>query len=50
MCACLEDSTAYAKACVAFGKPIAEQQLVQHMMAQKQQRVDVGELLVRKVG
>ena len=50
MRACLEDSAAYAKARVAFGKPIAEQQLVQHMLAQMQQRIDAGELLVHKVG
>lgn len=50
MKACLADSVAYAKGRVAFSKPISEQQLVQQMIAHMQQRIDVGELLVRKVG
>jgi alkylation response protein AidB-like acyl-CoA dehydrogenase len=50
MRACLEASAAYAKGRVAFGRPIAEQQLVQEMIAHMQQRIDAGELLVRKVG
>jgi alkylation response protein AidB-like acyl-CoA dehydrogenase len=50
MRACLEASVAYAKARLAFGKPIAEQQLVQGMIALMQQRIDAGELLVQKVG
>ena len=33
-----------------FGKPIAEYQLVQQMIAQMQQRIDLGELMVRKAG
>ncbi len=50
MKACLRDSVAYAKSRVAFGKPIAEQQLVQHMIAHMQLRIDAGELLTQKVG
>jgi len=50
MRACLEDSVRYSKSRVAFGKPIAEQQLVQHMLARMQQRIDAGELLVCKAG
>jgi alkylation response protein AidB-like acyl-CoA dehydrogenase len=50
MKACLEASVAYAQGRVAFGKPIAEFQLVQQMIAAMQQRIDAGELLVHKVG
>jgi alkylation response protein AidB-like acyl-CoA dehydrogenase len=50
MRACLEASAAYVKGRVAFGKPIAEQQFVQGMIAHMQQRIDAGELLVRQVG
>jgi glutaryl-CoA dehydrogenase (non-decarboxylating) len=50
MKACLEESTNYAKLRHTFGKPIAEYQLVQQMLAHMQQSIDIGELLVRKVG
>lgn len=47
---CLEASVKYAHERKTFGQPIAEHQLVQQMIAFMQQRIDVGELLVRKVG
>jgi glutaryl-CoA dehydrogenase (non-decarboxylating) len=47
---CLEESLKYAHERKTFGKPIAEYQLVQQMIAQMQQRLDLGELMVRKVG
>jgi alkylation response protein AidB-like acyl-CoA dehydrogenase len=47
---CLEASVKYAHERKTFGKPIAEYQLVQQMIAHMRQRIDVGELLVRKVG
>ena len=50
MKACLEESVMYSQDRKTFGKPIAEHQLVQQMLALMQQRIDVGELLVRKVG
>jgi alkylation response protein AidB-like acyl-CoA dehydrogenase len=50
MKACLEESISYAKERHTFGKPIAEYQLVQQMLANMQQSIDIGELLVRKVG
>jgi alkylation response protein AidB-like acyl-CoA dehydrogenase len=50
MKACLAESVAFAKTRIAFGKPIAEQQLIQHMIAQMQARIDAGELLAQKVG
>jgi len=50
MKSCLEQSVAYAKERVTFGVPIAKHQLVQAMMARMQQRIDAGELLVRKAG
>ncbi len=50
MKACLEESVKYARERKTFGKPIAEHQLVQQMLALMQQRIDIGELLVRKVG
>ncbi len=49
MKACLQDSVQYARGRQTFGKPIAEHQLVQQMIALMQQRIDLGELLVRKV-
>ena len=49
MKACLQESVRYARERKTFGKPIAEHQLVQQMIALMQQRIDVGELLVRKV-
>jgi alkylation response protein AidB-like acyl-CoA dehydrogenase len=50
MKACLEESVTYAKERKTFGKPIAEHQLVQQMLALMQQRIDAGELMVHKVG
>ena len=50
MKACLEESISYAKERKTFGKPIAEYQLVQQMMAHMQQSIDIGELLVWKAG
>ena len=49
MKACLQESVQYAHGRQTFGKPIAEHQLVQQMIALMQQRIDLGELLVRKV-
>ena len=48
--ACLEDSINYGKERVAFGKPIVEFQLVQQMLANMQQGIDIGQLLVWKAG
>jgi glutaryl-CoA dehydrogenase (non-decarboxylating) len=48
--ACLEESIRYAKLRETFGKPIAEHQLVQQMIADMQQSIDAGQLLVWKVG
>lgn len=48
--ACLDASITYAKERRAFGRPIADFQLVQQMIAGMQQSLDIGELLVRKVG
>ena len=50
MKSCLEESVRYAHNRKTFGKPIAEYQLSQQMIAHMQQRIDLGELLVRKVG
>ena len=50
MKACLQESVRYARKRKTFGKPIAEHQLVQQMVALMQQRIDLGELLVHKVG
>jgi len=50
MKACLQESVKYAHERKTFGRPIAEYQLVQQMIAFMQQRIDAGELLVRKVG
>jgi alkylation response protein AidB-like acyl-CoA dehydrogenase len=47
---CLEASVKYAHTRHTFGQPIAEHQLVQQMIAFMQQRIDIGELLVRQVG
>ena len=47
---CLEESVKYARERTTFGKPISEYQLIQGMIALMQQRIDLGELLVRKVG
>lgn len=48
--ACLEESIRYAKERKTFGKPIAEYQLVQQMLAQMQQSIDIGQLLVWRAG
>ncbi|MCL4870132.1 MAG: acyl-CoA dehydrogenase family protein [Anaerolineae bacterium] len=48
--ACLDESVRYAKERKTFGKPIAEYQLVQQMLAQMQQSIDMGQLLVWKAG
>ncbi|MCA9950475.1 MAG: acyl-CoA dehydrogenase family protein [Anaerolineales bacterium] len=48
--ACLEASLRYGKERQTFGKSILEYQLVQQMIANMQQSIDVGELLVRKAG
>jgi alkylation response protein AidB-like acyl-CoA dehydrogenase len=50
MKACLEESIKYAKQRETFGKPIAEYQLVQQMLANMQQSIDAGQLLVWKAG
>ncbi len=50
MKSCMEESVRYAGERRTFGKPIAEHQLVQQMIALMQQRIDLGELLVHKVG
>jgi alkylation response protein AidB-like acyl-CoA dehydrogenase len=48
--ACRDESIRYAFERQTFGKPIAEHQLVQQMIAHMQQSIDVGELLVLKAG
>ena len=48
--ACLEESITYAKQRVAFGRPIAEFQLVQQMIAHMQQRLEIATLLTYRVG
>lgn len=48
--ACLEASISYAKERVAFGRPIAEFQLVQQMIGNMQLSLDIGQLLVWKAG
>jgi len=48
--ACLEDSINYGRERTAFGKPIIEFQLIQQMIANMQQSIDVGQLLVWKAG
>ena len=50
MKACLQESVKYARERETFGKPIAEHQLVQQLLALMQQRIDLGELMVYKVG
>ncbi|MFM7142173.1 MAG: acyl-CoA dehydrogenase family protein, partial [Alphaproteobacteria bacterium] len=45
---CLDESLAYAKERIAFGRPIAEQQLVQQMLAEMAIRIEATGLLVRK--
>ncbi len=48
--ACLEESVRYAKQRETFGKPISTYQLMQQMFADMQQSIDIGQLLVWKVG
>ena len=50
MKACLDESIKYAKQRVTFGRPIADYQLVQQMLATMQQSIDAGQLLVWKAG
>jgi alkylation response protein AidB-like acyl-CoA dehydrogenase len=50
MKSCLEESIKYGLERKTFGRPIAEYQLVQQMIAYMQQRIELGELMVRKVG
>jgi alkylation response protein AidB-like acyl-CoA dehydrogenase len=48
--ACLDESIAYGRQRQTFGKPIVEYQLVQQMLANMQQSIDAGQLLVWKAG
>ena len=48
--ACIDESVNYALQRKTFGKPISEHQLIQQMIAQMQQDLDIGELLVWKAG
>lgn len=48
--ACIDQSVQYALHRKTFGKPIAGHQLIQQMIAQMQQDLDIGELLVWKAG
>lgn len=48
--ACLDESIKYAFERQTFGKPIADYQLIQQMIAHMQQDLDAGELLVWKAG
>lgn len=50
MKACRDESVAYAKERKTFGRPIAEYQLIQQMLAHMQQSIDIGQLLVWKAG
>jgi alkylation response protein AidB-like acyl-CoA dehydrogenase len=50
MKSCLQESVRYARERKTFGQPISEYQLIQQMIAQMQQCIDLGELVVRKVG
>ncbi len=50
MKAAMQEAIEYAHQRKTFGRPIAEYQLVQQLIAQMQQRIDIGELLVYKVG
>ena len=50
MKACMAESIRYARDRQTFGKPIADYQLIQQMIASMQQSSDVGQLLVWKVG
>jgi alkylation response protein AidB-like acyl-CoA dehydrogenase len=48
--ACLDESVRYARERKTFGRPIAEYQLVQQLIAGMAQSIDVGQLLVWKAG
>lgn len=48
--ACLDESVKYAQERKTFGRPIADYQLIQQMIAKMQQDLDIGELLVWKAG
>ena len=48
--ACMDESIKYAKERRTFGKPIADYQLIQQMIATMQQSYDAGKLLVWKAG
>ena len=48
--ACLDESIAYGRQRQTFGRPIVEYQLVQQMLANMQQSIDAGQLLVWKAG
>lgn len=50
MRACLEESVAYARTRKTFGREIGHYQLVQQMIARMVQRIELGTLLVHKVG
>jgi glutaryl-CoA dehydrogenase (non-decarboxylating) len=50
MRACLEEALRYAHQRETFGKPIAQHQLVQQMIARMVQRIELAELYVYKVG
>ncbi|MFO7662817.1 MAG: acyl-CoA dehydrogenase family protein [Chloroflexota bacterium] len=47
---CLEASIDYGRQRQTYGKPIVEYQLVQQMLANMQQSIDAGQLLVWKAG
>ena len=48
--ACRDESIAYGRERKTFGRPIVEYQRVQQMIANMQQSIDAGELLVWKAG
>ena len=48
--ACRDESIAYGRERKTFGRPIVEYQLVQQMIANMQESIDAGELLVWKAG
>ena len=48
--ACMDESIKYAKERRTFGRPIADYQLVQQMIATMQQSYDAGKLRVWKAG
>jgi acyl-CoA dehydrogenase len=45
---CLDESVAYAKERKTFGVPIAQHQMIQHMLAEMAIRIEATQLLVRK--